>query len=182
MRHVYFDLGCNNGDTIEGFRNWSKIAFDEDWKWDIYAYDPNPDFISDWADKKIPNATFYQMAVWTDNDILDFAIDKKGKKLGSTLMKGKRKIWDYSSKIRVETVDFSSVLKKYKDDFVVVKMDIEGGEFPVLEKMIHDNTDLICDWLLVEFHPNKVVEYTTSYKNQLLAKLKSRNPNVREWH
>lgn len=97
-------------------------------------------------------------------------------------MEGKRKVWESSPKVKVKTFDFSSFLKHLEDDFVVVKMDIEGAEFMVLDKMIRDGTDKVCDWLLVEFHPNKVQQYVTSDKINLVEVLKARGVNVLEWH
>jgi hypothetical protein len=39
-----------------------------------------------------------------------------------------------------------------RPDVIVVKMDIEGAEVPVLQKMIEDGTDALIDELLVEWH------------------------------
>lgn len=182
MRHVYIDLGCYDGDTVEEFRNWSKVAFDTNWEWDIYAFDPNPNFADDWERKVDSRTQFMQTAAWIKDGIGKFAIEKGNKPLGSTLMPGKEKVWNSSPKTEVVTFDFSKFLTRFRDDFVVVKMDIEGAEFPILEKMIKESTDKICDWLLIEFHANKVVEYTTTDKSNLLTRLRDRNPNVREWH
>lgn len=180
--NVYIDIGAYNGDSVEEFRNWSKIAFPDKKDWKIYAFEPNPRFIEQWEKISDEKTVFIQKAAWIKKDVMDFAVDQTDTPLGSTLMKGKVKIWDSSPKIKVATFDLSAYLKRFTKDFVVLKIDAEGAEFPILEKMIKDNTDKICDWLLVEFHPNKVVEYTTTHMNELLAKLKSRNPNVRKWH
>lgn len=182
MRHIYIDLGAYDGDTVEEFRNWSKIAFDEGLEWQIYAFDPNPNFRAKWDTIEDANTKFFNEAAWTSDRIMQLAIEQSDVPYGSTIMKGKKKIWDNSPKIPVQTFDFSDFLQQFKDDFVVCKMDIEGAEFPVLKKMIGRGSDLICNWLMVEFHPNKVVEYTTDHKNQILERLKARNPNVREWH
>ena len=83
--------------------------------------------------------------------------------------------------IEVECFDFSEWVKQFKDDYLLVKMDIEGAEFPVLEKMLSDGTAGYMDKILCEFHPNKVQDYTTDDKNDLIRKL-SKVTTVEEWH
>ena len=54
----------------------------------------------------------------------------------------------------VEVINFSSFLKKTVtvDDYVIIKMDIEGSEFAVLDKLIQDNSIDFVNDLYVEFH------------------------------
>lgn len=179
-RWVFIDLGCHDGDSVEEFRNWRKVAFDPDMEWDIYAFDPNPNFKDRWKIVEDEHTHFYQKAAWIKDDTVGFALADDP--LGSTIIPEKEKSWNNSQHIRVKTFDFSKWLKKFKDNFVVVKMDIEGAEFELLEKMIADDTDKICDYLLVEFHPNKVTSYTTDDKNNLIKRLKDRQVNILEWH
>lgn len=180
MNNVYIDLGCFDGDSVEQFRNWRRIAFPgrEDWK--IYAFDPNPRFAEAWQTKKDQNTSFTQLAAWVEDGTAEFAVSDNP--LGSTLMPGKKKVWDTSEKIEVDTFDFSKWLESFAGDFVVVKMDIEGAEFPILKKMLKDSTYKIVDVLMVEFHPNKVVEYTTTSKIRLIRRLKDHGVNILEWH
>lgn len=180
--NVYIDLGCYDGDTVEEFRNWRRVAFPDKEEWTIYAFDPNPSFSEAWANKTDKDTSFIKQAAWIEDGETEFAVDQSDSPVGSTIMQGKRKVWEASPKIKVKTFDFSHFLKSVDEDFVVVKMDIEGAEFKVLDKMIRDGTDKICKWLLIEFHPNKVVEYTTKDKLNLLEVLRARNPNVLEWH
>lgn len=97
-------------------------------------------------------------------------------------MEGKRKVWNDGIFIKADCFDFSDWLKQYEDDYVVVKMDIEGAEFPVLDKMIKDGTIQIPAKLLVEFHPNKIIEYTTEDKNRLVQLIKDLGVDILEWH
>jgi len=83
--------------------------------------------------------------------------------------------------IKVESFDFSEWVKQFKDDYLLVKMDIEGAEFPVLEKMLKDDTVSCIDKLLCEFHPNKATNYTTNDKINLIDRL-SKFTIVKEWH
>ena len=58
-------------------------------------------------------------------------------------------------------IDFSRWLKEMvarhteadgSKPFVVVKMDIEGAEYAVLEELVHDGTIALISELMVEFH------------------------------
>lgn len=180
--NVFIDLGCYDGDTIEEFKNWRKLAFPDKEDWIIYAFDPNPKWIDKWETMKDGKTFFNLKAAWIENTEMDFAVDSSDTPLGSTLMPGKHKIWDKSKKITVQAFDFSEWVKQFKDDYIVVKMDTEGAEFPILDKMIKDGTITIPDKLLVEFHPNKVIEYTTEFKNKLVQLIKDLNVDILEWH
>lgn len=180
--NIFIDLGSYDGDSIEQFKNWSKTSFPDKEDWIIYGFEPNPKFKDKLEALASDTVIISRKAAWVEDTTMQFAVDSTDTPLGSTLMSGKKKIWDKNEKIDVEAFDFSQWLKQFEDDFVVVKMDTEGAEFPVLEKMIADDTDKICDCLMVEFHPNKVVEYTTTDKNILIDKLKSRGVNILEWH
>lgn len=180
--NIFIDLGAYSGDSIEEFKNWRKLSFPDKEDWKLYAFEPNPKFKEYWDNQTHENFTFSNKAVWIEDTELEFAVDQTDTPLGSTLMSGKKKIWDSSPKIKVQAFDFSEWLKQFKDDFVVVKMDIEGAEFPVLNKMISDDTDKIPYVMMVEFHPNKVVDYSTLDKNRLIGKLQKRGVNIKEWH
>jgi len=60
-------------------------------------------------------------------------------------------------------------------------MDVEGSEFPILEKMLKDDTAKYMNQLWVEMHPNKVREYTSIDSNNLIERLKQ-HTEVELWH
>lgn len=180
--NIFIDCGAYSGDTIEEFKNWSKITFADKKNWQMYAFEPNPKFKDYWQNQTDNNISFSNMAVWVEDTELDFAVDQSETPLGSTLMSGKKNIWDKSPKVKVQAFDFSEWLKQFKNDYVVVKIDCEGAEYAILEKMISDDTIHIPAVLMVEFHPNKVVEYTTTYTNELIQRIKDLNVDIKEWH
>jgi FkbM family methyltransferase len=174
--NIYVDAGAYDGDTLN-----CKELFDFDADV-VYAFEPNPKFkskLNDWANNQ--DRFFFDAAIWTHTGTIEFAVDNTDTPLGSTVMSGKTKIWDGSPHRDVPCIDFSKWLVQNVDfgDVVIVKMDIEGAEFPVIEKLIKDETDKLITKLYVETHPNKVRDYTTTYKNELLSKLSC---EVEEWH
>lgn len=182
MRKVFIDAGAHRGDSIEQFYNWFKLIDDPN-EYMVFAFEPNPAFKEPLESlRKTRGVNVHYQAIWTKTTTLEFAIDPKDASLGSTVMKGKKSVWDNGQRIPVSAFDFSRFLGQFKDDHVVVKMDVEGAEFPVLEKMIKQGTIKIPKLLMVEFHPNKVVEYTSTYKEHLVKQIKALGVKLYEWH
>lgn len=181
FRNIYVDLGAYDGDTVKQFRNWRKLAFPLLTDWQIYAFDPNPIFKEKWETKKDEHTFFEQKAAWIFDGEIEVAIDSAPEPLGTTVMPGKKKIWDVSEKITVPCFDFPLWLKQFRGQYIVVKMDVEGAEFPILQRMLEIGTANVPQYLLVEFHPNKVEEYTTEDKIDLIKRLE-RHTKVLEWH
>jgi FkbM family methyltransferase len=139
---VVVDLGCfpqNGADSIAALRK----EYDPHV---IYGFDPmlDGDTQTDEADGLV--VILKREAAWVEDGTLLFHEDGSASRIGA-----------YG--FEVTCFDFSHWLQVYKgtDDEVFVKMDIEGAEVPVLEKMIADGTDALVDELLVEWH-GKVVD------------------------
>jgi hypothetical protein len=81
----------------------------------------------------------------------------------------------------VECIDFSEFLKNNieKNSEVICKMDIEGAEFEVLDKIINDKTVKLIDILYIEWHSHLLNgEYNV---NIIIEKLQSMGVNVDGW-
>lgn len=172
--NIYIDCGAHNGDTVDCE---SLFNFAADRK---IAFEPNKKLHKDLNEVGFDEV--YRKAVWIKDDKVKFYIDDSKSPMGSTLMKHKR-----TGKLRllpqlVDTIDFSAYLKQFENDTVLIKMDCEGAEFAILEKMLEDGTTSIPKKMYVEFHPNKVPEYTTDYKNDLISRLKQAKLKIKEWH
>jgi len=170
--NIYIDCGAFIGDTVDcemyfDFKADYKIAFEANEKLIPYLNKKEFDEV-------------HNKVVWIREELISFYQDQSKLPLGSTVKKSKTT--GILKEIKVEAIDFSDFIDLYKEDNVLVKMDIEGAEFDVLEKMIEDNTIIGVDRLYVEFHPNKVPEYTTTYKNELIDRIKSLNVDIKEWH
>jgi len=180
MRHIFIDLGAYDGDSIRYF-----LKSPESLKYEIYAFEPNPKFVAKLKAMKKANSNIKQVsneAAWIEDGTMDFAVDQASDPMGSTLMKGKAEIWQKSQVETMITFDFSEWIKQFADDYVIVKMDIEGAEFPILDKMIKNNTLTIVKELWCEFHPNKVREYTTTDKINLMQTIRDHGVKLTEWH
>lgn len=173
---IFIDCGAYDGDSIEQFYNWYKLI-DDPTEYNVFAFEPNPTVMAKAKERLTgKKVVFSDNAVWIENGTKEFSVYD----VGSTLMESKN-TWDKGVKIEVDTVDFSEWINNFKGDYVVVKLDVEGAEFPILEKMIKDKTIDIPDLMLVEFHPNKVSDYTTTDKNNLIKEV-SKHTRLIEWH
>lgn len=187
MRKIFIDCGANNGCSVLKFRN----ERDRSNEYEYHCFEANDAFLED---IRKTGATCYHKAVWVENKKVTFyivVVDKYGKQgrgtTGASTLneeKNKRnlKIHKKVEAVTVDGIDISIWIRDNfsKDDHIVLKMDIEGSEYEVLEKMIEDNTFEMIDELLVEFHWKKC-EISERRHNALYNKLLSYNIPISEW-
>lgn len=183
-RHIYIDVGAYDGDSIKYFmtaRRGLPVAADE---FELYAFEPNPAFAKKLGrlQKRYPNLlTVSTDAAWVADGTHEFALDQSKTPLGSTLMASKHDIWNANPIVTVTTFDLDAFIRQFAGDYIIVKMDIEGAEFPICEKLLATGTIELIAQLWVELHPNKVTEYTTTDKLRLMKQLRRRT-YFEEWH
>lgn len=173
---IFADCGAYNGDTVEQFINWGQFLGDiSDAR--IYGFEPNPNFKDEWQDihdrhiKHVKEINFQPSAAWTDDKGLEFSLWRESD-IGSTVMPDKRN-WFAGKIIGVPSFDFSAWLKQF-DEKIYVKFDIEGAEYPILEKMIFDGTDELCELLMIEWHADKMGEKWKQKEEWIKENLKCR--------
>lgn len=178
---IYVDLGANVGDTIEQFLRVERDAT-------VYGFEPNPQLANRlkrrfyWG----KNVTIYGKAAWDADGEMAMYL---GHPLSSTLLTGKKRLSDYpefdidySESVTVKTIDFSRWLTETVtlEDTVCVKMDIEGSEYRVLQKLLDSGAIALIDELRCEWHHDRfpiAVEEHARIKRQVLEKI----PIVTEW-
>lgn len=146
---VVIDLGANVGEVSEYFL--SKGAH-------VYAYEPNP-YAFDVLTQRLSandNIKIFQKAV----------SDAKGKShlylhqehaasevtyaQGSSLEQDKENVCQDS--IEVEVEDIKEILKAF-DHIALLKIDIEGGEYRIIDDILENISKI--DFVLLELHANK---------------------------
>ena len=165
-RFIFIDGGSHLGETLEHFEK-SKIY--SRYRWELFAFEANPNLIPDIPKK--PNRVIYNKAIWTEDGTVEFFLGESS--LSSSVLGHKKTGRLSKTPIRVESIDFGSWLQQNfsKDDFVYLKLDIEGAEYDVLEKMLKDGSMHYVDRLSVEFH-NKKVGISEEKDRELLAAIK----------
>ena len=129
------------------------------------------------------SVVFHKEAIWIKDGLVDFYPANQSE--GSTLIKGKLTAYvDYKNPIKVPCIDFSKWLKENftKEDDVVLKLNIEGAEMEVLNKMIADRTIELIDDLYVDFHARKISSIFYEDEKKLKRKLYDLGFNVKKWY
>lgn len=137
--HYYYTLG----DRFEyvGFEIQPSLWQAAKESQDYHA--PPVDFIHAAVSDKADTLYYYEPRKW--------GLNYKG---GASILSEKQDRTMDKVATPIKAVDFSSFLAERSgpDDFIVVKMDIEGAEYPVLEKLISDGNLNFISLLFVEFH------------------------------
>lgn len=176
-RKVFIDCGGMDGCSIRFFRE----SYPNAKQFSIYSFEPNPIF-SDYY-RKLKNVAFFNKAVWIYDGYIDFYLSNSEFKDGSTLIKGKNTgELDKSHPIKVKCIDLSKwILETFiKEDYIILKMDIEGAEYEVLKKMFHDKSIDYIDELFIEFHWNRI-NITEAEHLEMISELEKANIHVAEW-
>lgn len=139
-------------------------------QWHLYVVEANPfftdklmaqrnKFIVD--SKRIATYNVYgSTAITTENGPVTFKLDVHNKgngNFGSTLMTDSRSVMGSKSKsvtvMGVDVADFlRDIVKVTKQDYVILKIDIEGKEYDVLKRLITSHMMDYVDDLAVEYH------------------------------
>eukprot|EP00250_Pteridium_aquilinum_P014121 c21796_g1_i1 orf=248-1825(-) len=128
----------------------------------IYAVEADDSFAADYVKRK--NLKFLPYAAWIRNESLVFGANPENRaaegkigmgriqsrsSLGGSVLEGKFK--------RVQGFDFADWLinTATADDYVVMKMDVEGAEFDLLPRMMETGAICLADELFLECHYNR---------------------------
>lgn len=127
----------------------------------IHTFEPNPVYAKGY--KYFRKQQFHQKAVWVHDGIVKLYTQDNEKSQGHSLCEKKRNI-STDKFIEVECIDFGKWIKDNftKEDYLIVRMDIEGAEFKVLDSIINDGSIEYFDKLSVEFHHRKYPEIASN--------------------
>jgi FkbM family methyltransferase len=182
MRKIFIDCGYYRGRAITQF----KETPDYDDSFEIFAFDPNRFSDEKLAKIKESGVSFINKAVWTfDGEIKFYA---SGKQYGQA-----NSIFPNPSKPRrektrtVKCIDFGKwVIENFsKDDHIIIKMDIEGAEYDILQSMLKDGSLHYADIMYIEYHYHRIdgitgVEFS-ALRNKLEAETEVNFRKAIEW-
>jgi len=154
LKKCFIDCGANIGQSIENFqKRW------HDWKeYEIHSFEANPNLSKHFEKFKTnSNFYFYEKAIFISDNGVDLYLSTESL-LGSSVLSNKKTGKLSKTPIFVESIDFSRwVISKFsKYDYVIVKMDIEGAEYQVVDKMIKDRAFDCISEFFIEFHSHKI--------------------------
>tara|TARA_B100000131_G_scaffold87687_1_gene84549 strand:- start:31221 stop:31814 length:594 start_codon:yes stop_codon:yes gene_type:complete len=161
-RKVVIDAGAHIGQSIDRLREKFKNDNIE-----IYSFEPHPRCFLAAKTRENESTKVFNKAVWIEDGTIEFYCDSLDINTArplpgeaSTMFEVKTKgrslpgQFDSRSKITAKSFDFSKWIKENfdKEDFIHLKMDIEGAEYQVLRKMVDDDSISFINELDVEFH------------------------------
>ena len=169
-RKIFLDAGALNGCSVKKFTQYFP-------DFEIFSFDPNPYLCHHFIGL---NTHHYPVAVWTTNKKIPFYLDERDFD-GSSVYKHKKNIVG-GKQIEVDAIDLDAFIRKnFKPtDFIILKMDIEGAEYPVLSKLVETRTILYINELLIEWHYKKI-NHSEYEHNLLVEKLKELNIPMHKW-
>lgn len=187
MKKVFLDCGAHDGCSVRKFLD----VIEDAKEYDIHSFEPNPNLESY---HPVGHAVFHKFAVWIEYGELSFYnFSTTG---GSSLLKEKneRNVMKTSQKpkwmqkfglpeeIKVNSIDLSGWIKTNftKDDYIILKMDIEGAEYEILKKMFVDDTIDYINELWIEWHFLNYSNYH-SMANNFHKLIMQRGIKIVEW-
>jgi|TARA_R110002012_G_scaffold181874_1_gene348281 FkbM family methyltransferase len=195
-KNIFIDCGTHHCEGIKEFLDRGIIND----TFEIHTFEANTECNVQERIKDIPlNITAYNKAVWVEDGWVTFFqedhthsgsgspsdgtsnIDGWGSSIEETGF-FKEEYINYPS-IKVESIDFNKFLKTFPDDYYIVcKIDIEGSEFPVLRKLIHEKTLSKINLLYVEFHEWGIDIEDSESVNKIKEEALNLGVNIYDWH
>lgn len=174
MGKYFIDAGAHDGCSARKFRK----EYDPNFEYYIYSFEANPDLFEYFT--LLKKHELIHKAVWIKDGTITLYKSQAIFKDGSTLIKNKvTGDLDKSNPVSIECVDFSSWIKNnfLSDDYIILKMDIEGAEYKVLKKMISDGSMNYINELWVEWHRKKINLDWKTHNNLI----KNINIPIKKW-
>jgi FkbM family methyltransferase len=161
-RYVYVDVGARS--YVSSIGSWFRKQYPkQNHTFQVFAIEADPAFHSEYAAKK--GVTLLPYAAWVKNETLRFEINgdpgkedeakANGRGMGRIRPATGKKM---SGEVRsVPAFDFAEWLKQTvtEQDYVVMKMDVEGTEFDLIPRLFDTGAICLVDELFLECHYNR---------------------------
>lgn len=150
MKQVTFlDFGARKGESVEWYINKrrdldnARIVFFEP----CYTHIDDLKKIQETDGREIE---IVEKAVWINNHEVAFDIFEND--LANSVTPNPKDARRLVETTRVQGIDVAQVIDKYKDDYLIVKMDIEGAEVEVMRRLWKTKMLHHIDEIFVEYH------------------------------
>lgn len=154
MRKILLDCGSHLGESIKKFKT---ILNSSDFE--FYMFEPNIFLFEQInSNSEFEECKKFNNAVSNKNEIVKFwgCTGNNKSSVGATLEKSKADSDNISENdyIEIPSIDLSEFIVDNfsKKDFIILKLDIEGSEYDVLEKLFDTNVIEYINELYIEFH------------------------------
>lgn len=188
---IFLDCGSNIGQEFERQPFYDMVNQD----WIIHCFEPNPLANEIVRQKYGKRFLIHECAVWNEDCTRELNVEfcpHENKNVGgaSNVLQETfvKPFWiapeNMVYTVPVQCIDFSKWMTENvdKDDHIIVKMDIEGSEYYVLDKMLKDGTIKLVDLLYVEWHEHMLTARTLDLIYAVKAELVAAGTAVIEWN
>jgi FkbM family methyltransferase len=156
QRKVFLDIGGHLGETVRRFYREVEDAR----HWEIYTFEPHPECFEQLKANlsRMKNVTaFDKMVAPTSGETRKLFVGSVNGHEGSTALQGKTTGGvDYANPIQVQTIGIENFLKQASADYVVLKMNIEGGEYELMHDIITKPLMGYFNQIYVQTHKHKL--------------------------
>jgi len=151
---IVIDCGANIGDITNKFASTGA---------QVHAFEPDPQAFSILAKRfaNTQNVHLNNAAVWVEDTTLDlhFHEDSDGDSeeftVSSSVISNKLNV-SQSNTVAVKAIDLVAFLQQFDQNIAVLKMDVEGAEIEILDRIITSEVYKKVDLMLVETHETKI--------------------------
>lgn len=151
MHKIFLDIGAHTGQSVHQFYKEIRDAS----SWDIFCFEPIQFKALKQNTRKYKNVTCYEGVVGTQNKAVNiFPVPHGGQ--GATVVFGKLSgDVQYNLPKLVSCFDFVTWFDNSirDEDFVIVKMNIEGGEYPLMSRLPEILSKIAC--IHIKLHHTK---------------------------
>ena len=188
--NVFIDCGTNEGQGLNAI--YKLESMDDSWK--VIGFEPDPNCLYEDRIQHIKNVTINKSAVFDYDGIIEFSQmleNTEGSGVLGMMSEGacadptSQSYRKNNSIIKVPCADLSRIILEHKDcEFIVVKLDVEGSEFTILNKLIETNAIQYINALYVEWHHAYVKGQSKETVNLLKRRIIEKNSFIRmyDWH
>jgi FkbM family methyltransferase len=178
MKKVFIDGGGNNGNSVDFFlANYPNAS-----EFEIHSFECHPKMYEQLKKKESDQVRTYCKALNNSEGVQTFylSVTDFGSTLNSTKTTGKI---SEKNTVQVETVDISKFISCnfIPEDFIVLKLDIEGAEYPVLSKLLETGVIKYIDVLYGEWHQHKVKNVSREEHLHLVKDLADIGLEMKPW-
>ena len=153
-RKVFVDIGAHLGESVRRFYR----EMDDAGEYEIYCFEPDMETFKH-LDKMvghIKNVTLINACASSGDGMMSFFQGQANQNEGGTAVKGKLTGGvQYDKPVKVDSVDFVRWFESVKGGYNIVKVNIEGGEYDLMEHMLANGMTGDINKLFVQLHAHK---------------------------